>query len=174
MNAIAEWAGNVGQMGPIGQAQTAYSAYKGLSLADQMRKMAAMSGQRIDPWGTGGGREAAAGQLQGVVNGGSDAYMNTPAYKARIQAVQRAMAPYGNSGNLATAGAAAGGAGYNDYVQQMAALAGVGNGGQAGQLALSGTGAAADLTSKALATGAYGLTRSQPNQVPNASSSWFS
>ncbi len=162
--------------GSPGNVAGLYSGWRGLQAASEMEKMARMAGQRIDPWGQSGGRAQAGQQLQGVMNGGSDAYMNTPAYKARMQAVQRTMAPYGNSGNLATAAAAAGGAGYNEYIQQMAGLAGAGNGGMGGQLELSGKSSANDLLSKSLATLAYTGARTQPMEMPGQpkSAAWFS
>jgi len=181
-NAMKNWfapqgAQGGGQLpwGSPGNVSGLYSGFRGLQAADQMANMSRMAGQRVDPWGQSGGRAQAGQQLQGVMNGGSDAYMNTPAYKARMQAVQRTMAPYGNSGNLAAAAAQAGGAGYNEYVQQMAGLAGAGNAGMGGQLELSGMSNSNDLLSKSLATLAYTGARTQPMEMPGMpkSANWF-
>ena len=141
-------------------ANNLYSGYRGMNMADQMGQLGANIGTRADPWGANGGRSMAASQLQGTLNGSLD-YTKNPMYAARLQAAQRQMASqgYNGSGNAAVAAANAGGAGYNDYINQMSGLAGVGNGTQTGAIQMSGLNNQAEITSRSLATGAYGATR---------------
>lgn len=161
-----------GSLGAINNVSSLYSGIKGLRMADQLTKLGTMGAQNADAWGASGGRMQAAQQLQGALSS-PDAYNNSPMAKARMLAVQRAMAPYGDSGNLAAAAAASGGAGWADYMQTMGGLAGVGNASVGGNLALSGASAGADLTSRALATFAYGGQRAIPSSVPGASQNWY-
>lgn len=125
----------------------------GMYQSEQMKRLAKLAGAQADPWGASGGRSLAAGQLQGVLAGGSAAYEQTPAYKARMQAVQRSMAANGylGSGNMAVAAANAGGAGYNEYLQMMGGLSGANaNPASAAQLELTGNSSANNLAINSL------------------------
>ena len=144
--------GGTGLGGISGLISAGNSIY-GLYQADQMKKLTKLMMKQSDSWGSSGGRDIAAGQLAGVLSGGSDAYEQTPAYKARMQAVQRSMAANGylGSGNMAAAAAAAGGAGYNEYLQQMGNLAGAGqNPATSAQIGITGNSAANNLAVNSL------------------------
>ena len=147
-----------------------YSGIEGIRLAQQLRKQ----GAGANPWMSGGGQGLAQQQLMDVLNGGSTAYQNTPAFKARMQAAMRGSAAQGGvgSGNMAVAAANAGGAGYNEYIQQMAGLAGApGNPGLGLQYGMG----AAGLESQGLASLGYGVTQATGGNtmMPQSVKDWF-
>lgn len=140
----------------------------GLYQSEQQKKLAKLAAMRSDPWGTSGGRDLAAGQLKGVLEGGSAAYENTPAYRARMQAVQRSMAANGylGSGNMAVAAANAGTAGYNEYLQQMSGLAGANaNPATASTLEMTGTSGANNLAMNSLGLIGKGIGYNQGSSI---------
>lgn len=155
-----------GMLKGVGTAANIGTGIYGLLQSSKLAKAGEAAANRADPWGGSGGRGVADAQLQAVLRGGSTAYENTPAYAARMQAVQRQMASqgYNGSGNAAVAAAQAGGAGYNEWVQQMAGLAGANaNPASAAAVQAGYAGNSANLAINSL--GLLGKTA--------ASSSWF-
>ena len=158
----------MGGLGTAGGMMNLGTGIYGLYQSEQQRKLAKLAAMRADPWGTSGGRDLAASQLQGVLSGGSDAYMNTPAYRARMQAVQRSMAANGylGSGNMAVAAANAGTAGYNEYLQQMSGLAGANqNPAASGTMELTGTSGANNLAMNSLGLIGKGIGYNQGSSI---------
>lgn len=135
------------------------SGLYGLTQAEKLKKMAEIAAQKSDPFGMSGGRAMADQQLQALMADPSQVAAGDPAYKLRIQAAQRAMAPMGqNSGAMAVAGANASTDWYNQRLQQLGTLAGAGFSPAQGQsVGLQGIQAAAGLGSSAQAGIGYGV-----------------
>jgi len=149
-----------------------------MSQAEKLRQQALLAGQTANPWASGGGQALAQKQLMDVMSGGSNAYMNTPAFQARMQAALRTSAAQGGSGGGAEAVAAANaaGGGYQDYITQMGQLAGApGSPVGAAQVGLQGAEAANTLASSSLASIGYGLTRATGGgtTIPPAVRQWL-
>ena len=137
------------------------SGLYGMSQADQLRKMAAMSGKRADPWGMSGGRSLADAQLQELMNNPGQVAARDPSYALRMQGAQRATAIQGqDSGAMSVAGANASTDWYNQRLAQLGGLAGATQNPAAGeQVSMSGQLGANDLASRSLASIGYGVTR---------------
>lgn len=137
------------------------SGLYGMSQADQMRKLAAMSGKRADPWGASGGRSVADAQLQELMGNPSQVASRDPSYALRMQGAQRANAIYGqDSGAMAVAGANASTNWYNERLGQLGGLAGANASPASGeQISMTGQVGANDLASRSLASIGYGVTR---------------
>lgn len=140
-------------------AMSVLSGINGLTQAQKLKKLAELAAKRSDPFGASGGRGVADEQLQALLRDPSGAAANDPAYKLRIQAAQRAMAPMGqNSGAMAVAAAGASTDWYNQRLQQLGGLAGAGfNPGTGESLNLQGQMGASDLMSRSLASVGFGL-----------------
>lgn len=137
------------------------SGLYGMSQAEQLRKLAAQSGKRADPWGASGGRSLADTQLQELMRNPGQVAARDPSYGLRMQGAQRANAIYGqDSGAMAVAGANASTDWYNQRLAQLSGLAGTGfSPGTAEQFGMSGTAGASELAGKSLASIGYGVTR---------------
>ncbi len=97
----------------------------GLLQSQQLAKQAQGAAERASgPWDTGGGRAAAAAQLQ-ALSADPNTFLNGPINAANTQAVMRRMAPYGNSGNLATALQASNTAGLQAEFARLGGEAGI-------------------------------------------------
>ncbi len=155
------------------------SGLYGMSQADQLRKMAAMSGKRADPWGMSGGRSLADAQLQELMTNPGQVAGRDPSYALRMQGAQRATATQGqDSGAMAVAGANASTDWYNQRLAQLGGLAGAGvNPGTAEQINMNAQGDAATLTSKSLYDIGYGVNNIGGGQatasMPAAVQQWF-
>lgn len=136
------------------------SGIQGLLAAQKQRGLAEQYAKQASPFDQYGGRAIANGQLNALMQDPTGAAQNDPAYKLRIQAAQRAAAPYGQgSGRMAVAAANAGTDWYNNRLAQLGQLAGAGfSPGQGGQLSLMGNAQANQLTSASLGSIGYGLT----------------
>lgn len=143
------------------------SAAYGMKLAGDQRKMAESVQKAADPWGASGGRSLADSQLQQLMRDPTQGMENDPAYRARIQAAQRASAKYGqDSGRMAVAGAQAGTDWYNQRLAQLGGLAGAGGApGAGGGVAMQGIANANDLASKSLASLGYGISGGNGNDM---------
>lgn len=153
LQSMLQWARGTGSIpwGSFGNLSNLGTTAYGLMQSRKLQQLAQMAAANADPYGRY--RGAAGAQLNDVVTGGSQAYMNTPAYQARILAAQRAMAAqgYNGSGNAAVAAANAGGAGYNEYIQNMSGLAGANaSPAAAGSLALQGSALGSNLAINSL------------------------
>jgi len=137
------------------------SGLYGMNQADQLRKMAAMSGKRADPWGMSGGRSLADAQLQELMTNPGQVAGRDPSYALRMQGAQRATAIQGqDSGAMAVAGANASTDWYNQRLAQLGGLAGATQNPAAGeQVSMSGQLGANGLASRSLASIGYGVTR---------------
>lgn len=137
------------------------SGLYGMNQADQLRKMAAMSGKRADPWGMSGGRSLADAQLQELMTNPGQVAGRDPSYALRMQGAQRATAQQGqDSGAMSVAGANASTDWYNQRLAQLGGLAGATQSPAAGeQISMSGELGANDLASRSLASIGYGVTR---------------
>jgi len=78
-----------------------------------------------DPWGKSGGRALADTQLQALLKNPGQVQDQDPAFKARIQAAQRASGAAGqDSGAMSVAGAGASTSWYDQHIAQLAAISG--------------------------------------------------
>jgi hypothetical protein len=158
--APTDWGGIAsGALKMAGPAMSIYSGIRGMDLADQMRKQAQQAQLKADPFGTSGGRATADAQLQALMTNPGAISASDPAFKARMQGAQRAMAGMGqDSGAMAVAGANASSTWYDQRLASLGGLATAPGAAEAQRLGLSGAGDAAGLESKGLASIGYGIT----------------
>lgn len=191
MRAMTQWAGSTGVQpwGSPGNIMSMGSGLYGMYQSEQLRKMAALArqdaitaGQKADPWGqvnpaTGtSGRAVADTQLQTLMKDPSG-ITKMPGYQAGMEAVMRSMAAQGytGSGNMMAALQKYGGDFYSNAINQLSGLSGAtvnpGTGASisasGGATQIQGNIGANDLASQSLRTLGYGVTRTQPNQLPS-------
>lgn len=142
----------------INSALSVGSGIYGLIQQQKLRQQALAAQKQADPWGASGGRAAADSQLQQFMRDPSAAAAADPSYALRLQAAQRAAAPYGQgSGKMAIDAAGASTSWYNDRLAQLGSLAGTGiNPGTGAQLSLEGNIGANKLAGDSLASIGYG------------------
>ena len=156
-------------------ASSIFSGAMGMNQAGQLRRLAELSANRADPWGTSGGRGLADQQLQALMRDPMQVASRDPSYAMRMQGAQRAMGIYGqDSGAMGVAGANASTDWLNQRMATLGGMAGAGvNPGAAAQLRLQGEQGADDMTSRGLASIGYGLTRAVGPQVPQSIMNWL-
>jgi hypothetical protein len=144
-----------------GPAMSIYSGLSAQRAGNNLSNLGQSYGAAATPFDSSGSRALANSQLQALMNNPTLAAQNDPAYKLRMQAAMRAMAPMGQrSGAMAQAAADASTSWYNDRLAQLGQLAGAGFSPAAGgQLALQGATAGAGLQSQGQASLGYGVTQ---------------
>lgn len=145
------------------------SGLSGLGQASDLAQLAQQAQQNSSPFDTSGSRALANQQIQDFLRDPTQAAQNDPGYRFRIQAAERATAPYGqSSGAAAVAAADASSSFFNDRLAQLGRLAGADfNPGTGNELLLRGTNDANALRSSALGSIGYGLTPGSNDYLQN-------
>lgn len=128
----------------------------GLTQSGKMSKAAQTAMKQADPFG---GERGTYQQKLRDLYADPSSITKMPGYQAGIEAVQRGMAPYGYSGNLATALQKYGGQFFSDEAARLASLSGAQFGPSSGEQLVSGTAADLALTGQSLNRIGYGLSR---------------